>query len=72
MIETELLTCPLEGKDKFIAEMKTFNVKISSVLAERSGVQNIYCIVLCTPGMGVNLWGVSPLYVNPVNGSTLT
>ena len=23
---------------------------------------------LCTPGMGVNLWGVSPLYVNPVNG----
>jgi len=22
----------------------------------------------CTPGMGVNLWGVSPLYVNPVNG----
>jgi len=22
---------------------------------------------LCTPGMGVSLWGVSPLYVNPVN-----
>jgi hypothetical protein len=22
---------------------------------------------LCTPGTGVNLWGVSPLYVNPVN-----
>ncbi|MFZ2397485.1 MAG: hypothetical protein WAW31_02235, partial [Smithella sp.] len=22
---------------------------------------------LGTPGMGVNLWGVSPLYVNPVN-----
>jgi len=21
----------------------------------------------CTPGMGVNLWGASPLYVNPVN-----
>ncbi len=21
----------------------------------------------CTPGRGVNLWGVSPLYVNPVN-----
>ena len=21
----------------------------------------------CTPGMGVNLWGESPLYVNPVN-----
>jgi len=28
---------------------------------------------MCTPGMGVNLWGVSPLYVNPVNGlNTLT
>jgi len=23
---------------------------------------------LCTPGMSVNLWGVSPLCVNPVNG----
>jgi hypothetical protein len=22
---------------------------------------------LCTPGMGVNLWGESPLYVNPLN-----
>ena len=22
---------------------------------------------LCTPGMGVNLWGVSPLCVDPVN-----
>jgi hypothetical protein len=22
---------------------------------------------MCTPGMGVNLWGASPLYVNPVN-----
>jgi len=22
---------------------------------------------LCTPGMGVNLWGESPLYVNSVN-----
>jgi hypothetical protein len=21
----------------------------------------------CTPGMGVNLWGASPLYMNPVN-----
>jgi len=27
MIETELLTFPLEGKDKFIAEMKTFNAR---------------------------------------------
>ena len=25
-------------------------------------------LLLCTPGMGVNLWGASPLYVNPVNG----
>jgi len=25
MIEKELLTFPLEGKDKFIAETKTFN-----------------------------------------------
>jgi hypothetical protein len=23
--------------------------------------------LMCTPGMGVNLWGASPLYVNPVN-----
>jgi len=22
---------------------------------------------LCTPGMGVILWGESPLYMNPVN-----
>jgi len=25
-------------------------------------------VALCTPGMSVNLWGVSPLCVNPVNG----
>ena len=24
-------------------------------------------LALCTPGMGVNLWGVSPLCVNPIN-----
>ena len=24
-------------------------------------------MVMCTPGMGVNLWGESPLYMNPVN-----
>ncbi|MEN6375375.1 MAG: hypothetical protein ABFD75_11435 [Smithella sp.] len=29
-------------------------------------------LILCTPGTGVNLWGVSPLYVNPVNVQTLT
>jgi hypothetical protein len=22
---------------------------------------------LCTPGMGVNLWGISPLYGDPTN-----
>jgi hypothetical protein len=25
---------------------------------------------LCTPGMGVNLWGVTLLYVNPVSENT--
>ncbi len=30
------------------------------------------CSALCTPGMGVNLWGESPLYVNPVNVKALT
>jgi len=29
----------------------------------------VKCILLCTPGMGVNLWGESPLYVNPVSKS---
>jgi hypothetical protein len=24
-------------------------------------------LIWCTPGMGVNLWGESPLYVNPVS-----
>jgi hypothetical protein len=27
----------------------------------------VNCRRFCTPGMGVNLWGVSPLYMNPVN-----
>ena len=27
---------------------------------------------MCTPGTGVNLWGASPLYMNPVNVQTLT
>jgi hypothetical protein len=27
----------------------------------------IECKRWCTPGMGVNLWGESPLYMNPVN-----
>jgi len=29
MIEKELLTFPIEGKDEFTAEMKTFNVAIT-------------------------------------------
>ena len=32
----------------------------------------VACTPLCTPGMGVNLWGESPLYVNPVNVKALT
>ena len=31
------------------------------------GFRSRFCMHLCTPGMGVNLWGASPLYVNPVN-----
>lgn len=27
----------------------------------------VKCTPLCTPGTGVNLWGASPLCVNPVN-----
>jgi len=34
--------------------------------AQRSGLA-VRWTELCTPGMGVNLWGESPLYVNPVN-----
>jgi len=33
----------------------------------RQEQQLVALIALCTPGMGVNLWGVSHLYVNPVN-----
>ena len=36
--------------------------------------RNVACVRLtdwCTPGMGVNLWGASPLYVNPVNRVTV-
>ena len=28
--------------------------------------------LLCTPGMGVNLWGESPLYVNPVGAYSIS
>jgi hypothetical protein len=34
-------------------------VKIATALA-------VCCSARCTPGMGVILWGASPLYVNPV------
>jgi hypothetical protein len=27
----------------------------------------VACMLWCTPSMGVNLWGVGHLYVNPVN-----
>ncbi len=30
-------------------------------------MEAVACTPWCTPGMGVNLWGESPLYVNPVN-----
>jgi len=33
----------------------------------RAGFLRVRLSALCTPGMGVNLWGASPLYVNPVN-----
>jgi len=33
----------------------------------RAGFRASAAFALCTPGMGVNLWGASPLYVNPVN-----
>jgi hypothetical protein len=39
----------------------------------RSAAKRVGCNAVCTPGMGVNLWGESPLYVNPVNDfNTLT
>ena len=31
------------------------------------GGHSVGFIFWCTPGMGVNLWGESPLYVSPVN-----
>jgi len=33
------------------------------------GLQNIGWMPLCTPGMGVNLWGENPLYMKPVLSS---
>ena len=33
------------------------------------GVRRVRCMPVCTLGMGVSLWGVSPLYVNPVSVS---
>ncbi|MFZ2396877.1 MAG: hypothetical protein WAW09_11395, partial [Smithella sp.] len=40
---------------------------ITHANVEVSGGAAVRWSELCTPGMGVNLWGVSPLYVNPVN-----
>jgi len=34
---------------------------------QRARFLPVWCTGLCTPGMGVNLWGGSPLYMNPVN-----
>jgi len=34
---------------------------------EQAGCLIFRWSTLCTPGMGVNLWGESPLYVNPAN-----
>jgi len=48
MIETELLTFPLEGKDKFIAEMKTFNVLFSGRGFLRSFERDCYVVLLLT------------------------
>ena len=33
---------------------------------EHCGI-GVRCSALCTSGMGVNLWGASPLYVNPAS-----
>jgi len=34
---------------------------------ERSGIPvRVHALVYARPGMGVNLWGESPLYMNPV------
>jgi len=35
---------------------------------QRARLFAIRCKSMCTPGMGMNLWGESPLYVNHVNG----
>ena len=36
-------------------------------LQRRAFFSRVCWKLLCTPGMGVNLWGESPLYMNPVN-----
>ncbi|GAB6268973.1 MAG: hypothetical protein STSR0002_17150 [Smithella sp.] len=49
----------------------SFTVEITraaeSERVNHSPIPGVGFIELCTPGRGVNLWGVSPLYVNPVN-----
>ena len=36
-----------------------------------SHMMGLSVTVLCTPCMGVNLWGESPLYANPANISDI-
>ena len=50
---------------------------INEKLDQRAKIYNRYLYPLkftrwCTPGMGVNLWGESPLYVKSVNGNSLS
>jgi hypothetical protein len=47
----------------------TFEVTCAAIKLDRQAadVLGVKLTDRCTPGMGVNLWGASPLYVNPVN-----
>jgi hypothetical protein len=57
--------------------LMTFSTGSTASFTGSGGLSAIRCKLMCTPGMGVNLsalssrpkglWGVSPLYVNPVN-----
>jgi len=47
-----------------LIEDETLKSALHEIYANGLAVRSIF---LCTPGMGVNLWGESPLYVNPVN-----
>ena len=41
---------------------------LSGKRQDQRRLKPIRWIELCTPGTGVNLWGESPLYMNPVSG----